>query len=146
MRRYGEPPVAGRRYQTRLGAFGIIREGDAVLVTEKTGPERAFQLPGGALDASEGAIRALHRECLEETGWRIRAERRLGAYQRFTFMKGKSIWARKVCQIYLCRPVLKLGPPLDARHRAFWMPIPVALELIGIEGDRAFLARLEGGV
>ena len=87
-------------------------------------------------------MRALHRECLEEVGWRIAVERRLGAFQRFTYMPEYRLWARKVCHVYLARPVLKLGEPSEAGHRAVWMSIPAALELLAVDGDRAFLRRV----
>ena len=145
IRRYGEAVDPGRRYVERLGAYAVIREGDDVLVTEQEAPRREFQLPGGAIDPGEGAVRALHRECLEEVGWRIAVERRLGAFQRFTIMPEYGIWARKVCHVYLARPVRKLGGPREAGHRAVWMAIPVALELLAVEGDQAFLDRVWRG-
>jgi 8-oxo-dGTP diphosphatase len=145
IRRYGEAVDPGRRYVERLGAYAVIREGDDVLVTEQEAPRREFQLPGGAIDPGEGAVRALHRECLEEVGWRIAEQRRLGAFQRFTWMPEYGIWARKVCHVYLARPVRKLGEPREAGHRAVWMAIPAALELLAVEGDRAFLERVWRG-
>ncbi len=149
MRRYGEPVDPRQTYANRPGAYAVIREGDDVLVTEQEAPDREFQLPGGGIDAGEGALRALHRECLEETGWRIRVLRRIGAFQRFAYMPEYDLWARKVCHVYLARPVLRLGEPSEPGHRAIWMPIQTALGLLSIEGDRAFLrraARVRGAV
>jgi 8-oxo-dGTP diphosphatase len=139
MRRYGEPVDPSRPYVERPGAYAVVRDGDDVLVTEQAAPDREFQLPGGGLDPGESPVRALHRECLEEIGWRIRVLRRLGAYQRFVYMPEYRIWARKVCHIYLARPVRRLGPPSEPGHTAVWMPIPAALQLLAIDGDRAFL-------
>ena len=97
---------------------------------------------GGGIDSGEGAMRALHRECLEEIGWRIRVVRRLGAFQRFTYMPEYDLWARKVCHVYLAHPVRRVGEPVEPGHRAVWMSIPAALGLLAIEGDRAFLERV----
>lgn len=143
MRRFGEPVEPGQRYIDRLGAYAVVRDGNDVLVTEQDATNREFQLPGGALDPGEGALRALHRECLEEIGWRIRVVRRLGAFQRFTYMPEYDLWARKVCHIYLARPVRRLGPPSAPDHTAVWMTIPAALELLAIEGDRHFLGLVQ---
>ena len=140
MRRYGEPVVPGQKYVTRQGAYAIIREGDDVLVTHQLEPHSEIQLPGGALDPGEGPMTALHREAFEETGWRIQVIRRLGAFQRYTFMPEYDLWAHKVCHIYLARPVLRHGPPRDDGHTALWMPIPTAIELLANDGDRSFLA------
>jgi 8-oxo-dGTP diphosphatase len=139
MRRYGEPVDVARRYGSRPGAYAVIRDRDDVLVTEQADPHQ-FQLPGGGIDPDEGALRALHRECLEETGWRIQVVRRLGAYQRYCFMPEYDRWARKVCHIYFARPVRRLGEPSDAAHRAVWMPAATARVLLALPGDRDFLA------
>lgn len=144
MRRFGEPVRPDRTYTTRPGAYAVIRDGGDVLLTEQAEPVREFQLPGGGLDPGEGPIRALHRECLEETGWRIAVLRRLGAFQRYTYMPEYDLWARKVCHVYLCRPVLRRGAPVEAGHVALWMPLGVAAGLVGNDGDRSFLARLAG--
>ncbi len=142
MRRYGEPPIRGQRYVTRPGAYAIIRAGGDVLVTEQAEPVPEFQLPGGGIDPGESPIAALHRECREETGWRIRVLRRLGAYQRFTYMPEYDLWARKVCHIYLACPVLRQSAPTEPGHRAIWMPAATAAALLASEGDRSFLAAL----
>ncbi len=142
MKRFGEAVRSGRSYRTRPGAYGVIQEGGDVLITEQAAPVREFQLPGGGIDPGEDALRTLHRECLEETGWRIRVVHRLGVFQRFTYMPEYDLWARKVCHVYLARPTLRLSEPSEAGHRAFWMPIEVAARLVENDGDRAFLRGL----
>ncbi len=142
MRRFGETVRPDRTYRDRPGAYGVIRNGGDLLLTEQSDPQPEFQLPGGGIDPGEGPLRALHRECLEETGWRIRIERRLGAFQRFAFMPEYDLWARKVCHVYLCRPVLRVGDPAEPGHRALWMPLDAAIRVVANDGDRAFLRGL----
>jgi 8-oxo-dGTP diphosphatase len=142
MRRFGEAVVPGQRYANRPGAYAVVLDGRDVLMTEQSDPHPEVQLPGGALDPGEGAVRALHRECLEETGWRIRVERRLGFFQRYTYMPEYDLWARKVCHIYLARAVYRIGPPSEPAHRPVWMPIETAAQAAEIEGDRHFLSQL----
>ena len=139
MRRFGEPVRSDRTYATRPGAYAVIRDGGDVLLTEQAEPVREFQLPGGGADPGESLIQALHRECFEETGWSLRIERRLGAYQRFAYMPEYDLWAQKIAHVYLCRPVLRRGPPSDPGHRAVWMPFDAAISLVASDGDRAFL-------
>ena len=145
MRRFGEAIDPRQVYVTRPGAYAVIRRGGDLLLTEQDAENRELQLPGGGLDPGEGALRALHRECLEETGWTIRPLSWIGVYQRFCYMPEYDLWARKVCHIYLCHPGLRHGPPREAQHRAVWMPISDAAEALAIAGDRHFVRRLAGG-
>ena len=106
IRRFGEAVKPEQRYRRRPGAYAVLMREGQVLVTHQSEPNPEFQLPGGGIDPGESAIRALHREVYEETGWTISSARRIGAYRRFTFMPEYEIWAEKLCHIYLARPVL----------------------------------------
>ena len=139
--RYGEPPEAGRRYRLRPGAYAILPRGGALLLTHQDEPWPEFQLPGGGIDPGESPTAALHREVYEETGWHIARPRRLGAFRRFTYMPEYDLWAEKVCMIYLGLPVRRLGEPSEAGHSAHWMDPVEAMELVGNDGDAAFLHR-----
>ena len=144
IRRYGEAVKAGQRYTRRPGVYAVVAEGDAILATHQAEPVPEFQLPGGGIDPGESPLTALHREVFEETGWRIRPVRRLGAYRRFTYMPEYDLWAEKVCQVWLARPVRAYGPPLEPGHTAVWMPMVEAADLLASAGDRAFLGKVAG--
>lgn len=140
IRRYGSTPIAGHKYVQRPGAYAILPRGGKVLVTYQGAPHDEFQLPGGGIDAGEGPIEALHREVLEETGYRIAAPRKIGVFRRFTYMPEYGINAEKVCHIYLARPILPLGPPSEPGHLAVWLDPVVALAELANDGDADFLA------
>lgn len=142
IRRFGTPPHPGQSYRARPGAYAILRSQDRVLLTHQSDPMPEFQLPGGGIDPGESPLRALHREVYEETGWHIAAPRRLGAFRRFAYMPEYDLWAEKICTIYLARPVRRHGPPTEPGHRAVWMPIAQAADLLGNPGDRHFLRQL----
>lgn len=142
IRRFGEPVKSGQRYRRRPGVYGILLDGDAILLTHQAAPVPEYQLPGGGIDRGEAPIAALHREVFEETGWHIAGARHVGTFRRFTFMPEYGFWAEKVCSVFVARPVLRLGPPTEAGHRAVWTTAREALEMLGNEGDRAMLARL----
>jgi 8-oxo-dGTP diphosphatase len=89
---------------------------------------------------------SLHREVMEETGWRIGRARRLGAYRRFTFMPEYDLWAEKLCHVYLARPALRRGAPTEPGHAAVWAPLPTAAEMVASSGDRQFLSDLARGL
>lgn len=144
IRRYGEAVRRGPRYGHRPGAYAVLLRGSEILVTFQASPRPEFQLPGGGIDPGESPLRALHREVLEETGWRIARPRRLGAFRRFTFMPDYDRWAEKVCAVYLAHPVRPLGPPSEPGHSALWLPAREAVAELGNAGDRAFLRRALG--
>ncbi len=141
IRRYGDTARGGQRYIRRPGVYAILLDGGAILTTHQAAPEPEYQLPGGGIDRGEHPIAALHREVMEETGWRVAGVRRLGAFRRFTYMPEYALWAEKLCTVYLARPVLRLGPPTEAGHRAVWMAATEALGMLGNPGDRAMLFR-----
>lgn len=142
IRRYGEAVKSGQRYRMRPGVYAILPLGGDLLLTFQSEPYPELQLPGGGIDKGEDPVRALHREVYEETGWHIAAPRRLGAFRRFTFMPEYDLWAEKVCHIYVARPVLRLGPPVEALHAAMWCPAQEAVTLLSNAGERDFLRRL----
>jgi 8-oxo-dGTP diphosphatase len=142
IRRYGEPVKPGQRYRRRPGVYAVLLRGDSILTTFQQAPVPEFQLPGGGIDAGEQPVAALHREVIEETGWKINVLRRIGAFRRFTYMPEYDLWAEKLCTVYLARPVLRLGPPSEAGHTAVWLPVGEAVARLGNPGDRAMLAAL----
>ena len=142
IKRYGTPPTPGQAHILRRGAYAILPRGGDLLVTFQTTPfADEYQLPGGGVDPGESPLQALHREVFEETGWRIAAPRRLGAFRRFTFMPEYDLWAEKLCEVFVARPVRPHGSPLEPDHSAVWMAGPDAAELLANSGDRAFVAR-----
>lgn len=142
IRRYGEPVKPGQRYRRRPGVYAVLLRGDSILTTFQQAPVPEFQLPGGGIDTGEHPVAALHREVIEETGWKIDVVRRIGAFRRFTYMPEYDLWAEKLCAVYLARPILRLGPPSEAGHTAVWLPVDEAVARLGNPGDRAMLAAL----
>ena len=144
IRRYGSPPVNGKRYRRRPGAYAILPRNGQVLLTWQGGIHNELQLPGGGIDPGEGAIAALHREVFEETGWRIANPVRLGTFRRFAYMPEYDMWAEKVAHIFVARPVTRLGPPVEAEHTAIWAEPDVAADLIAGAGDAGMVRRYFG--
>lgn len=136
MRRIGEPYVPNRPWRRRMGAYGVISGPRGLLCVDERGE---LQLPGGGIDPGEAPIQALHREVFEETGWRIGNLRRLGTFQRYTFMPDYDMWGHKVQLIFTARAVRPHGPPTEPWHRPLWLPPEAAAHLLDIEGDRAMV-------
>lgn len=146
MRRFGESVRPKAPYRDRPGAYALILEGRGagahLLLAATSAPGEDFLLPGGGVDPGESPLRALHREVLEETGWTVAPQRRLGAFQRYCWMPEYRRWARKICHVYLCRPGRRLGAPSEPDHDPIWMPLADAAQRLSIAGDRAFAAAL----
>ncbi|MCC5970183.1 MAG: NUDIX hydrolase [Pararhodobacter sp.] len=137
--RYGEPREPGRLYRRRPGAYAILMRDSRLLLTHQREPHDEFQLPGGGIDPGESPLQALHREVLEETGWRIAPQRRLGAFRRFTYMPEYDLWAEKLCTIYLAFPVRRLAAPGEAGHSVHWATPAQAARMVGNPGDAAMI-------
>ena len=140
-RRMGHPPDANRRYILRPGAYAILPRGRDVLLTCQMDIEPDVQLPGGGIDPGESPLQALHREVFEETGWHIAYPQRLGAFRRFVYMPEYTLWAEKLCHIYVAHPTLRIDDPTEADHQAIWTSHKDAVRILENDGDRHFLSR-----
>ena len=142
IRRFGESRDARRRYRLRRGVYAVLIRDGRVLLTHQAHPIPEVQLPGGGVDPGEAPLRALHREVWEETGWSIAPQRRLGAFRRFTHMPEYDLWAEKLCEIWLARPVRRLGAVPEPAHTALWLSPARAMDRLANDGDRHFLGRV----
>ena len=142
IRRFGEAPQKGRSYTRRPGVYALLPRDGKLLLTVQHDPQPDLQLPGGGIDPGESPVPALRREVFEETGWSIAAPRRAGAFRRFVYMPEYDLWAEKLCQIYIARPLRRLGPPLEEGHEALWMDAREAARCLRNPGDRHFAALL----
>lgn len=140
IRRFGDAPRSGQRYQVRHGAYGVLLRNGQALLTWQGGIHNELQLPGGGIDPGESPLQALHREVFEETGWSIARPRRLGVFRRFSYMPEYDKWAEKICHIYQAFPVRQLGAPPEVDHMPIWMDLAEAIPVLFNDGDAAFLA------
>ena len=140
--RVGEAVRTGIRYTLRPGAYAILERDGKILLTHQSRPVPEFQLPGGGIDPGEQVLPALHREIVEETGWRVGRLVRVGVFRRYTYMPEYDLWAEKVCRVYFGRPARQVGSPTEADHTAIWTSPELAIELVENDGDRMYLKQL----
>jgi 8-oxo-dGTP diphosphatase len=139
IRRFDEAPAPGIKYKIRHGVYAIIRKNASLLITHQAPPDDEFQLPGGGVDPGESPLQTLHREVMEETGWRVAPVVKLGIFQRFVFMPDYDMWAQKMCHIYVCDAVRCYGDPTEAAHTAVFTDAFVAADILDNTGDRYFV-------
>ncbi|MGB0966564.1 MAG: NUDIX hydrolase [Halocynthiibacter sp.] len=135
IRRFGEPRRPDVKYRHRPGAYAILPLDGQLLLTQQDWVDSELQLPGGGIDPGESPIAALHREVMEETGWRIANPRFLLTWRRFAWLPDYKFWAEKLCHIYVARPVRALGPPTEENHVAQWTSVSDAPDLLTNQGD-----------
>ncbi len=144
IRRVGQPPLANKTYKIRPGAYAILPLKGRFLVTAQVAPIFDVQLPGGGIDPGESPQQALHREVLEEIGWRISQPRRLGAFRRFVYMPDYDMWAEKICHVYTAHPVRQIAEPIEPDHTTMVLSGLEAIAVLGNDGDRMFLSNYVG--
>jgi len=139
MRQFGRTHREGMKFIFRPGAYAILPTDGKFLLTFQAGTHQEFQLPGGGIDAGETPISALHREVMEETGWRISAPRKLTAYRRFVFMPEYDVWAEKICHIFVARPARQICAPLEKGHSFHLVTASDAVRMLSNDVDRDIL-------
>lgn len=149
IRRFGEPPHPNQKYKMRPGAYALLPLGRHLLLTSQDnsgygGEHYDLQLPGGGIDHGETPIRALHREVLEETGWKISKPRHFATFRRFVFMPEYNKWAEKICHIFVARPTLRVSEPIEKLHEVRWMSAVEGAASLRNPGDRYFAMKLIG--
>lgn len=141
IRRFGQQPSPDIRYSVRAGAYAILPLKRRLLLTAQVGEFVDVQLPGGGIDAGESAIQALHREVMEETGWRITSPKHLGTFRRFVYMPEYDKHAEKVCHVFVARPTRQICDPTEETHFTTVMHPAEAASSLGNDGDRNFVER-----
>lgn len=144
--RVGPAPDANQKYILRPGAYAIMPLQRRFLLTMQVEPTIDIQLPGGGIDPGESPLQALHREVLEETGWRIAYPRRIGAFRRFVYMPEYDMWAEKLCHVFVVRPTQQVMLPSEPDHETVVLSPSQAVEALGNDGDRHYLWRYVSGI
>lgn len=136
----------GITYTERLGAYGILLEGDNVLL-EKT--YLGYFIPGGGLEPGELHEEALRREYLEETGYEVTPVRMLGEVVQYVFVPHSKRYLKKLATFFLVEGFRKFPEPLQpdlnpdgTPHPAVWVPVHEAVDSLYLDAERWALAEL----
>ena len=90
-----------------VAVIAITKDKKVIVAQQfRPGPEKVFdEMPGGFVDKGEGHEVAMHRELLEETGYKAGKAVYLGGYHKDTYMN--AVW-----HIYLATDCAKVAEPV----------------------------------
>lgn len=78
-------------YQYRVICFGIVEKEGKLLVVF-SGKDRNISLPGGGIEEGETPLQAIHREFVEEAGYKIKSAKELvDVHSYWNFQTGKRV-------------------------------------------------------
>lgn len=125
-------------------SLGMVIDGDRMLFVHRNDPEipeydRRLELPGGKVETGESSARAACREVLEETGFHVRAVRRV-PHSYYTEFPQKRPALKVKVDCWVCEPASPLQGelPIPAEQEGVWLGLgEIPFEAI-IAGSREF--------
>lgn len=107
----------GAIYVDRPGAYLLAIENGKIAVVRT--PLGLF-LPGGGIDPGESHADAIHRECLEETGFAVETGEFVCSADAYTTHHGNEPY-HPVQYYYRGRFLQWVQPPTEADHQLLWL-------------------------
>ncbi len=137
MRSFGNKE-GNRKYKDRLGSYGVLvnQDNHICIIRAFSG----FTLPGGGAKPHEDPIDALHREVIEETGFKIRILREIGVAEQFLHAAGEGYF-RKICHYFLCSHEDLVTSESEVDHEVLWCSQSESLHKIGEESSHGWALR-----
>ena len=124
------------RYEKSCGAVIFRKDGDWNVLLIRHAKGRHVSFPKGHVESGETESQTAEREILEETGLRVRVDRRFRAENRYNIRPD----TQKLAVIFVAlTDQAEITPPPEEIAEAFWLPVEAAAARLTYERDRKIL-------
>ena len=124
------------RYEKSCGAVISRRDGDWNVLLIRHAKGRHVSFPKGHVESGETESQTAEREILEETGLRVRVDRRFRAENRYNIRPD----IQKLAVIFAAlTDQAEITPQPEEIAEAFWLPVEEAAARLTYERDRKIL-------
>ena len=138
MRSFGKKE-GNREYKDRPGSYGILVNQDEQICIIRA--FSGFTLPGGGAAPHEDPIDTLHREVIEETGFKIRILKEIGVAEQFLHAVEEGYF-RKICHYFLCSHDGLISSESEVDHEVLWYSQSESLHKIEKESSHGWALRI----
>lgn len=119
--------VAGKTYVERHAAYIIIKDSTEQIVLVQA-PNGAYFLPGGEIEKGETQVEAIHREVLEELGFKVELADYLGQADDYFYSRHRETYFHNPAYFYSAKSWQADGEPLEDFNVIKWFSIEEAIE------------------
>ena len=124
------------RYEKSCGAVIFRNDGDWNVLLIRHAKGRHVSFPKGHVESGETESQTAEREILEETGLRVRVDRRFRAENRYNIRPD----VQKLAVIFAAlTDQAEITPQPEEIAEAFWLPVEEAAARLTYERDRKIL-------
>ena len=124
------------RYEKSCGAVIFRNDGDWNVLLIRHAKGRHVSFPKGHVESGETESQTAEREILEETGLRVRVDRRFRAENRYNIRPD----IQKLAVIFAAlTDQAEITPQPEEIAEAFWLPVEEAAARLTYERDRKIL-------
>ena len=124
------------RYEKSCGAVIFRKDGDWNVLLIRHAKGRHVSFPKGHVESGETESQTAEREILEETGMRVRVDRRFRAENRYNIRPD----IQKLAVIFAAlTDQAEITPQPEEIAEAFWLPVEEAAARLTYERDRKIL-------